>query len=185
MKLSIIFILATFILGQEAWAKDQPEGALTYLGEIPTEAPNLTKSPLLEKVDRDLILYQRRKETARLVSDVINGKATVRPSMIPLEIFDRIYLVEKRTQALMEVQSGDAKAMFYLGQWVAMRDMLYIAGLLPEVFHYQLTLSSGGLLSEGADRMRLITAMLLLLNYKESNPISPGDIVQITSPQSQ
>ncbi|MDO8137874.1 MAG: hypothetical protein Q6354_09560 [Candidatus Brocadiales bacterium] len=166
---------------------------------------NLTNEPLLRQQAATSIQQRTHKEQLEkqleivtLVSDVVNGKATVRPSMVPPEIFDRIYFAEKQNQKLLAAfrerfsklsakEFGSAEWIFYLGQLTAMRDLLYIVGVLPESFYSSnagfgnfaletLTSSSVGL---AIDRMRLVTTMLLLLNYKELTPIPPGDIVQV------
>lgn len=194
MKPFIIFILFVLSIGQEAKAKDQPDDLSKFLStRFP---PNyLEGKSLSQKV---LIEQQLEKKSSPqeimmmdLISDVVCDKAAVRPSMVPPEIFDRIYFVEKRTQEIMEALEkanpnnpngvATAKGAFYLGQLIAMKDMLYVTGILPVTFYsyYNVGRYYEMLDASVTDRMRLITTMLLLLNYKESNPVPPGDMVQV------
>lgn len=167
MRLFTIFFCATLITGQVGWAEE--------------------KVSVVEKV----------------ALDVISGKVQVRPSVIPPDVFDRLYNVEVAEQLYLEKikriiqetlpnSSEDTMAGFELGwtigQAAALQNLLYTASLITDSSFDNITGAFDMIRKDNPTffkvvtipRFRTFVTMLFLRNYKEPNPIPPGDIVQVT-----
>lgn len=165
----------------------------------------------------------------KVIADVTLGKAKIKPSMIPPNIFDRLYELEEKershllwvkdmprrlamvdhefgidlatAEAREEIEEEKASAYvngFMRGQRFAIMGLLYATGITnhfsrvltesereyySENFRIDDPASKVPRRSELIRQLRPLATMLFLLNYKESEPIPPGDIVQLTIPE--
>lgn len=145
------------------------------------------------------------------IIDVLMGMADVKPSLIPPMVFDRLYEVERhQSQRLANADSIYEKADkdshveyftegFKRGYMVGQRDaligLLYAVGILRQnsvIREYVDTaevrvvtrnsLSKGHLFySNTTTNLRALATMLLLLNFKEERPTSPGELIVVSS----